>query len=83
MHYAYPTTLTEGFLDALAETHAPATFFVLGANVERDDNRALVVRMVREGHEVGLHGWNHSPNPLLKESWAQADLEERIRAQQN
>ena len=67
---------TAEILDALAESATPATFFVLGANIARDDNRALVARMVREGHEVGLHGWAHSPNPLFKESWAQADIDQ-------
>lgn len=66
---------TAEVLDALAETGTRATFFVLGYNVAVGENTALVARMVREGHEVGIHGWAHSPNPLFKEGWALADVD--------
>ena len=66
---------TADILDALAETATPATFFVLGANVAGAENAALVARMVREGHEVGLHGWAHSLNPLFDRGWTQTDID--------
>ena len=50
---------TAEVLDALAETGAKATFFVLGHNAKRGANGALLARMVREGHEVAVHGWRH------------------------
>ncbi len=50
---------TAAVLDALADVAAPATFFVLGTNVATGDNDAVIARMAREGHEIGLHGWNH------------------------
>jgi peptidoglycan/xylan/chitin deacetylase (PgdA/CDA1 family) len=65
---------TAEVLDALAATGAPATFFLLGANLEHPDNAPLLARIVREGHTVGLHGWRHSVNPLMDEDWSRHDL---------
>lgn len=44
-------------LDALGEHGVRATFFLLGAMVER--RPALARRIVAEGHQVGNHGWAH------------------------
>ncbi|MGW2375704.1 MULTISPECIES: polysaccharide deacetylase family protein [Kitasatospora] len=46
-------------LDALDELGARATFFLLGAMLERAPGlgRELVLR----GHEVAVHGWHHRP----------------------
>ncbi len=65
---------TAEVLDALADTRAPATFFVLGANLEHPENAALLARMLRDGHSVGLHGWAHSTNPQLRDSWSRHEL---------
>jgi cellulose synthase/poly-beta-1,6-N-acetylglucosamine synthase-like glycosyltransferase/peptidoglycan/xylan/chitin deacetylase (PgdA/CDA1 family)/spore germination protein YaaH len=46
-------------LDTLRSRHAPATFFVIGSNVEM--NIGLTRRIAREGHEVGNHTFTH-PN---------------------
>jgi peptidoglycan/xylan/chitin deacetylase (PgdA/CDA1 family) len=48
---------TAEVLDALEHTGARATFFVLGEKVAREP--ALVERVLRAGHEVGLHGHRH------------------------
>jgi chitooligosaccharide deacetylase len=56
---------TAAVLDALAATGAPATFFVLGANVDVPGNDALLARMVREGHGIGIHGADHMVRPLF------------------
>ena len=49
---------TPQVLELLAPTRATATFFVLGVEVERYPN--LVRRILSEGHEIGLHGYDHS-----------------------
>ena len=49
--------LTPGLLDLLAAHHIHATFFVIGQNVERYPE--IVLRAVREGHEIGNHSWSH------------------------
>jgi cellulose synthase/poly-beta-1,6-N-acetylglucosamine synthase-like glycosyltransferase/peptidoglycan/xylan/chitin deacetylase (PgdA/CDA1 family) len=48
---------TPQVLDMLAQHHAHAVFFVTGTMVSRYPG--LVRRMVAEGHEVGLHTFNH------------------------
>jgi len=53
-----PTAATGAVLDILAAEQIPATFFVIGANVER--HPALVRRAQAEGHAVGIHGMTHA-----------------------
>ncbi|WP_138966570.1 bifunctional polysaccharide deacetylase/glycosyltransferase family 2 protein [Streptomyces sp. YIM 121038] len=48
---------TPKVLDVLAEHDAHGVFFVTGTMASR--HPGLVARMVREGHEVGLHTFNH------------------------
>ncbi|MGP4008840.1 glycosyltransferase [Streptomyces sp. 4N124] len=48
---------TPRVLDVLKEHHAHAVFFVTGTMTSRYPD--LVKRMVDEGHEVGLHTFNH------------------------
>jgi len=56
---------TADLLDALAEVGAPATFFVLGANVDTGRNDDVLGRIVREGHTLGLHGYHHQGKMLV------------------
>ncbi|MFF0157344.1 polysaccharide deacetylase family protein [Streptomyces sp. NPDC005263] len=50
-------TWTPKVLDVLEKHHAHAVFFVTGTMTSRYPD--LVKRMVDEGHEVGLHTFNH------------------------
>lgn len=50
---------TPKILDILKAKHAPATFFVIGQNMQRRPD--IVQREVAEGHDVGGHTWTH-PN---------------------
>jgi peptidoglycan/xylan/chitin deacetylase (PgdA/CDA1 family) len=50
--------VTPAVLDALAEHQARATFFVIGRYLEK--NSTLAERMLKEGHELGNHSWQHS-----------------------
>ena len=50
------STTTE-LLDALAQRGAHATFFLIGEQLE--GNEDLVARMEAEGHEVGIHTYDH------------------------
>jgi peptidoglycan/xylan/chitin deacetylase (PgdA/CDA1 family) len=59
---------TEAVLDALAALGAPATFFVLGANVAGGRNDELLARMVHEGHVIGIHSYSHGVRALFWES---------------
>jgi len=53
---------TSQVLDILGDGGARATFFVLGRNVERHPE--LVTRIAAEGHEVGIHGYDHTLDDL-------------------
>ena len=53
-----PSPATAAVLDILAAERVPATFFVLGANVERHPQ--IVQRARDEGHAVGIHGMHHA-----------------------
>ena len=52
-----PDGNTHALLDALDKYEAKATFFVLGQKVA--GGTGVLQRMVREGHEIGNHSWNH------------------------
>ncbi len=65
-----PTTKnTPKVLNALMETGARATFFVIGNRIK--DNRFLVQQEHDEGHAIGSHNWHHgnvtkSTGPALR-----------------
>ena len=48
---------TPVLLDGLARRGIHATFFVIGQNVE--GNEDLLLRMDREGHQIGMHTFHH------------------------
>jgi len=54
---------TPRLLDELQKQQISATFFVLGEKAVQ--NPSLVQRMVAEGHDVQIHGWEHKPVPLM------------------
>ncbi len=62
---------TPQVLDLLAEHRAKATFFVVGEKALQ--HRTLLDRILREGHSVGDHSWDHlyrwyfSPKEELRE----------------
>lgn len=69
---------TGKLLDALAELRVPATFFVVGRDV--DANPALVARMVREGHQLGNHTYRHRYLPLARSHSVEHELRATDRA---
>jgi peptidoglycan/xylan/chitin deacetylase (PgdA/CDA1 family) len=52
-----PGKFTPAVLDVLEEHRAKATFFLMGCAIE--DERDVVARMARRGHEVGNHTFSH------------------------
>lgn len=53
---------TRGVLDILEKHSARATFFVLGAAIEK--NPGVFQDIVDAGHEIGIHGYNHTHDDL-------------------
>lgn len=51
---------TPALLDALAETNARATFFLIDEHIT-GDTEAIVARMAAEGHAIGLHSGTRRP----------------------
>lgn len=60
-----PQRGTAEVLDVLKEEQATATFFLTGSNALNvggiEQQRALVLRTLAEGHELGNHGYIHKP----------------------
>jgi peptidoglycan-N-acetylglucosamine deacetylase len=52
-----PAASTSKLLDLLKKEDIKATFFVLGKNVSVHQD--TIARMVKEGHQVGMHSWDH------------------------
>lgn len=50
---------TPALLEGLQSRGVHATFFLVGSMVE--DHPELAVRLAREGHQVGIHTYNHDP----------------------
>lgn len=65
----WPET-TEALLDGLAERGAKATFFLIGEQIE--PMRETVLRMQKEGHQVGNHTYTHA-------DLSRGDAAERLR----
>ena len=69
---------TPALLDALRELGAHATFFLVGADVDR--NQALVRRIADEGHELGNHTYTHRYLPLARSTKVAKELAATDRA---
>jgi peptidoglycan/xylan/chitin deacetylase (PgdA/CDA1 family) len=52
-----PAEDTDALLDVLARHGVAATFFLVGERVAQREG--IVQRLVREGHQLGNHSWNH------------------------
>lgn len=52
-------------LNALDALNLKITFFIVGKDASMDENKAYLQEIVRQGHEIGNHSFNH-------ESWLQS-----------
>ncbi|MGZ4449619.1 MAG: polysaccharide deacetylase family protein [Nocardioides sp.] len=69
---------TPYFLDLLDAHGRTATFFLLGAHVER--HPALVAEMAARGHELAVHGWDHVPVVLKRPATLARELRATVAA---
>jgi peptidoglycan/xylan/chitin deacetylase (PgdA/CDA1 family) len=69
---------TPAVLDALAASNTKATFFVLGERVEQKP--ALLARILDEGHDVQVHGYEHLRHPESTRDEVEADLNRALKA---
>lgn len=63
---------TPAVLDALDAAHARATFFLLGSQL--DAHLDIAHEVVRRGHEVGLHGFDHHRHDRIDPEVSRDDL---------
>lgn len=68
---------TAAILDALAEVHAPAAFFVVGEAAMAHPE--LVRRAAREGHLIGNHSYHHPRMNALAEPQRSAEIDRTTR----
>ena len=68
---------TERLLDGLAERGVKATFFLLGCNIE--GNEEIVRRIAEEGHLIGNHTWYHVDITTLTQEEACAEIQDTSR----
>lgn len=64
---------TPAVLAELKKLGVPATFFVIGANIQA--NPETFRQVVAEGHEVGVHTWNHKDMTTLKPAEQKSEIE--------
>jgi polysaccharide deacetylase family protein (PEP-CTERM system associated) len=62
----------EFILERLAQHQRSATFFVLG--VTAHEHPDTIRRIAADGHEIGTHGWNHTPIYRQKQEQFRAEL---------
>jgi peptidoglycan/xylan/chitin deacetylase (PgdA/CDA1 family) len=55
-----PAPWTEPIADQLERHGGRATFFAIGEEVDTDEGRRIVRRLLAAGHEVGNHTWTHA-----------------------
>ena len=67
---------TSIMLDMLDETNNKATFFILGMLAKYKPE--LVKKIAARGHEIGIHGQNHTAMFTLTPAQARKDLEEAV-----
>ncbi|MGC5222434.1 polysaccharide deacetylase family protein [Micromonospora sp. DT81.3] len=58
-----PSALTPQLLDTLRDSRAAATFYVLGRSAQSSPDP--VRRAAAEGHDIGVHTWDHPHLPEL------------------
>ncbi|MDU0355919.1 polysaccharide deacetylase family protein [Paraglaciecola aquimarina] len=55
----------EQMLDILKQEQVPATFFLIGNNT---NEKQLITRAIKEGHEIGNHSMSHPVLPSLSDT---------------
>ena len=55
-----PSPWTEPIAEQLERHGGRGTFFAIGEEVDTDEGRRIVRRLLAAGHEVGNHTWTHA-----------------------
>lgn len=73
-----PSPGSESLLALLRELEVPATFFLIGSHMERDQR--FPRRALQQGHEIGNHLWRDEPSASLAPPLFQQQLADTERA---
>lgn len=65
--------VTRPLLDMLEKEQVRATFFVTGAELEKNMDRGI--RIVAAGHELGNHSYSHERMIFVTPAWVQNEIE--------
>jgi peptidoglycan-N-acetylglucosamine deacetylase len=68
-----PTNKTDEILSILSDLNVKATFFVIGADLEK--NMSLGQRIVEAGHELGNHTYSHNRMVLKSYDYVRREIE--------
>lgn len=74
----YPSYLADFvplFLDILDEVNLKITFFIVGKDASLPENKTLMQEIVKRGHEVANHSFNHEP---WLHTYSKEELEEEV-----
>jgi peptidoglycan-N-acetylglucosamine deacetylase len=64
---------TNEILQILREENIRATFYVIGAEIEK--NQGELEKIIAEGHEIGNHTFNHERMILVSPSFVKSEIE--------
>lgn len=67
---------TGKLLEGLRKRGVHATFFLIGENIEKEENALLVQQMARDGHLIGNHTYHHVQLTKIGEEEAIKELQE-------
>lgn len=68
--------VTDWLLEQLAERDIKATFFLIGSQVELEDNENIIRQMYEDGHQIGCHTYSHVQMTLLSEEEQKKEIME-------
>ena len=66
-------TYTDEILQILREEKTKATFYVMGADIEK--NPGELEKIIADGHEIGNHSFNHERMVLVSPSFVKSEIE--------
>jgi peptidoglycan/xylan/chitin deacetylase (PgdA/CDA1 family) len=74
-HPSYLDTVVPRALDVLRDAGLRITFFIVGTDADRADDRSVLASISDAGHEIGNHSYRHEP---WLHRYSEAELDEEL-----
>ncbi|QIW94700.1 hypothetical protein AMS68_000218 [Peltaster fructicola] len=71
-----PSAYTKDILALLESNNATATFFVIGGQIHGEEQKAILVDIVRQGSELGNHAMHDEPSVSLASDVLESEIAE-------